>query len=100
MREEVHALHEIHDQAGVYLQDTSEPVGPRLAAVLQAVRARTLQRIAELQLRLERIEKFEAARAAELAGRADFHTQDPRSRAQRARLSPRWETVASLQAGR
>jgi MerR family transcriptional regulator, copper efflux regulator len=45
-------LQEIRDLAGTYLQDTGEPVGPRLAAVLQAVRARTQQRIAELQQRL------------------------------------------------
>jgi len=77
-------LHEIGDLAGVYLQDSGEPVGPRLAAMLQAVRARTQQRIAELQLRLERIEQFEAACAAELTGQADFRAMDPRSRAQRA----------------
>jgi MerR family transcriptional regulator, copper efflux regulator len=72
-------LQEIRDLAGTYLQDTGEPVGPRLAAVLQAVRARTQQRIAELQQRLERIGEFEAACAAELAGHADFRAQDPRS---------------------
>ncbi|HYB88732.1 MAG TPA: MerR family transcriptional regulator [Streptosporangiaceae bacterium] len=77
-------LQEIRDLAGVYLQDTGEPVGPRLAAMLQVVRARTRERIAELQQRLERIEQFEAAQAAELAGRADFHAGDPRSRARRA----------------
>jgi MerR family transcriptional regulator, copper efflux regulator len=72
-------LQEIRDLAGVYLQDTGEPVGPRLAAVLQAVRARTQQRITELQQRLARIEQFEADRAAELTGQADFRAQDPRS---------------------
>jgi MerR family copper efflux transcriptional regulator len=77
-------LEEIRDLAGTYLQDANEPVGPKLAALLQAVRARTQQRIAELQQRLERIEEFEAARAAELAGQADFRAQDPRSRANRA----------------
>jgi MerR family transcriptional regulator, copper efflux regulator len=77
-------LQEIRDLAGTYLQDTGEPVGPRLAAVLQAVRARTQQRIAELQQRLERIGEFEAARAAELAGHADFRAQDPRSGEKRA----------------
>jgi MerR family copper efflux transcriptional regulator len=77
-------LQEIRDLAGTYLQETGEPVGPRLAAMLQSVRARTEQRIGELQQRLERIEEFEAARAAELAGQADFRAQDPRSRANRA----------------
>ena len=77
-------LQEIRDLAGAYLQDTGEPVGPKVAAMLGAVRARTQQRIAELQQRLERIEQFEATLAAELAGLADFHDQDPRSAALRA----------------
>jgi DNA-binding transcriptional MerR regulator len=77
-------LQEIRDLAGTYLQDTGEPVGPRLAALLQAARTRTQQRIAELQQRLERIEAFETSRAAELAGQTDFRSQDPRSVAKRA----------------
>ena len=77
-------LEEIRDLAGTYLQPTDQPAGPRLAAMLQAVRARTEQRIAELQLRLKRIEQFEADFAAELAGKADFGAQDPRSHAARA----------------
>ena len=77
-------LHEIRDLAGVYLQDTGEPVGPRLAATLQAVRARTQQRIAQLQQRLEHIDRFEAASATELAGQAGFRARDPRSGAPRA----------------
>jgi DNA-binding transcriptional MerR regulator len=77
-------LEEIRDLAGTYLQNADEPVGPRLAALLQAVRTRTQQRIAELQQRLERIGEFETACAAELAGLADFRAQDPRSRAHRA----------------
>lgn len=77
-------LQEIRDLAGTYLQDTGEPVGPRLAALLQAARTRTQQRIAELQQRLERIEAFETSRAAELAGQTDFRAQDPRSVAKRA----------------
>ena len=77
-------LDEICRVAASYLQDTGEPAGPRLAALLQAVRARTEQHIAELQERLQRIDEFEVAWAAELAGAADFHTQDPRSPAGRA----------------
>jgi MerR family transcriptional regulator, copper efflux regulator len=77
-------LAEIRDLAGTYLQGTGEPVGPRLAAMLQAVRARTEQHIAELQQRLQRIEEFETARAAELAGQVDFRDQDPRSGANQA----------------
>ena len=48
--------------------------------VLKAVRARTERQIAELRERLLRIGEFERSRAAELAGLADFHAQDPRTR--------------------
>src|SRR5262249_298618 len=74
-------LHEIRDLAGAYLQESGEPVGPRLATLLQAVRARTEQRIAILQHPLKRIDEFEAARTAQLTPPADFRAQDPRSRA-------------------
>jgi DNA-binding transcriptional MerR regulator len=74
-------LEEIRGLAATYLQDSSEPVGPRLAAVLRAVRARTEQQIAELRQRLQRIEEFELERAAELAGIADFRTEDPHAQA-------------------
>lgn len=77
-------LEEIRGLAGTYLQSTGEPAGPRLAALLQEVRARTRQRISELQQRLQRIEEFEAAYTAELAGQADFHALDPHFAAQRA----------------
>ena len=77
-------LDEICRVAATYLQDTGEPAGPRLATLLQAVRARTEQHIAELQERLQRIDEFEEAWAAELAGLSDFHTQDPHSLASRA----------------
>ena len=77
-------LDEICRVAASYLQDTGEPAGPRLATLLQAVRARTEQHIAELQERLQRIDEFEVAWAAELAGAADFHAQDPSSAAGRA----------------
>jgi MerR family transcriptional regulator, copper efflux regulator len=73
-------LEEIRGVAMDYLQKTDEPVGPRLAAVLQAVRARTEQHIAELRERLQRIDDFERVAAAELAGLADFRAMDPRSR--------------------
>jgi MerR family transcriptional regulator, copper efflux regulator len=77
-------LHEIRDLAGSYLREPGEPVGPRLATLLQAVRARTEQRIGVLQQRLKRIDAFETACTAELAGQADFRDQDPRSRPGRA----------------
>ena len=73
-------LEEIRGVAAGYLGSTGEPVGPRLAAVLTAVRTRTGQHIAELQERLRRIDEFERAAGAELAGLADFRDQDPRSR--------------------
>ncbi len=72
-------LEEICGIAATYLQNADEPAGPRLATLLQAVRARTKQHIAELHERLHRIDEFEEAWAAELAGLADFHTQDPHS---------------------
>jgi MerR family copper efflux transcriptional regulator len=78
LREMGLTLAEIQDLATEYLRPRSEPIGPRLAAILQAVRARTERRIAELQLRLERIRQFEAQRAAELAGAADLGAEDPR----------------------
>ena len=71
-------LAEITELAGRYLRQTSEPSGPELAEVLQVVRGRTRDRIAELQRLLERIEAFETDHAAELAGRDDFRLQDPR----------------------
>ena len=68
---------EIRDLAGSYLQRPGEPVGPRLAAVLSAVRARTEQRIAELGELLRRIDAYQSEFADELAGRADFRDLDP-----------------------
>jgi DNA-binding transcriptional MerR regulator len=70
-------LAEIHDLTAGYLQQTSQPVGPRLATLLAAVRTRTRQRIVELQERLQRLDAFATDHATELAGRADFRAQDP-----------------------
>lgn len=71
-------LSEIQELSGAYLCLNAEPFGPRLASLLQIVRARTEQRIDELRHRLERIREFERARAAELSGEADFRATDPR----------------------
>jgi DNA-binding transcriptional MerR regulator len=71
-------LSEIRELATTYLGGTDEPVGPRLARVLQAVRVRTQARIVELQALLSRIAGYEADHRDELSGRADFHTYDPR----------------------
>ena len=73
-------LNEIQELASNYLAPTGEPVGPRLAGVLKVVRARTERRIVELQELLGRLDEFEVAAAAELAGQADFRTQDPHFR--------------------
>jgi MerR family transcriptional regulator, copper efflux regulator len=70
-------LAEIRELAGSYLGQTGENPGPRLAQVLQTVRARTWTRIAELHQLLQRIDDFEASAAGELAGHADFRAQDP-----------------------
>src|SRR5438876_1719623 len=53
-------LAEIEDLAASYLQRSDEPVGPRLAEVLRAVRARTEHRIAELREVLRRIDDYQA----------------------------------------
>lgn len=71
-------LAEIQQLTEAYLTRPGEPDGPRLAAVLTSVRARTEAQIAELRGRLARIDEFERQCADELAGRADFRAQDPR----------------------
>ena len=74
-------LAEIEELAGAYLQRSPEPIGPRLAEVLEAARDRATQRIAEQEALLRRIDAFEAEHAAELRGQRDsFRDQDPRSR--------------------
>ncbi len=71
-------LAEIQQLATTYLGSTGEPVGPRLARTLDAVRVRTRTRIGELQALLARISEYETSHADELSGRADFRTHDPR----------------------
>lgn len=73
-------LAEIRELAATYLTRPGEPVGPRMAGLLKDVRARTDRRIAELQELLHRLDEFEAAAGAELAGQADFRAQDPHFR--------------------
>jgi len=77
-------LAEIGELAGTYLQRRDELIGPRLAALLDASRARTEAHIAELRELLARIDAFEASNAAELSGHADFRDQDPRTGKSRA----------------
>ena len=81
-------LSEIQELASGYLGHTDEPVGPRLAAVLKAVRVRTERRITELRELLGHLDEFERAAAAELAGQADFRTQDPHFRRDRLDSAP------------
>lgn len=73
-------LAEIQELATAYLQPSDEPIGPRVSKVLREAHDRTEARIADLHALLQRIEAFEASHAAELAGRVDFHLQDPRSK--------------------
>jgi MerR family copper efflux transcriptional regulator len=73
-------LAEIGDLADSYLQCSGEPIGPRLAEVLDAVRVRTENRIAELGELLRRIEDYQSQFADQLAGRADFRALDPHFR--------------------
>ncbi len=70
-------LAEIGDLAASYLQRSHEPIGPRLAEVLDAVRVRTENRIAELGEVLRRIDGYRSQFADQLAGRADFRASDP-----------------------
>jgi MerR family copper efflux transcriptional regulator len=70
-------LAEIEDLAASYLQRSDEPIGPRLAEILRAVRARTEHRIAELREVLRRIDEYQSQFADQLAGRADFRALDP-----------------------
>lgn len=77
-------LAEIEEMARSYLGPGSEPMGPRVRRVLEAVRSRTAQRIAELQLRLEMIQQFQSQFADELSGKKDFRAGDPRSAARNA----------------
>jgi DNA-binding transcriptional MerR regulator len=71
-------LAEIQELTAIYLGRSDEPIGPLLAQILKAVRARSELRIAELQALLQRITDYEADHADELSGRADFRVQDPR----------------------
>ena len=73
-------LAEIQALAGRYLRPGDEPVGPRMASVLRAVRTRIEERIADQQATLQRIAEFEAGNQAELNGRADFRSKDPHSK--------------------
>lgn len=69
-------LAEITALAEPYLHSDA-PLGPRVAAVLEAARKRTRERIDTLQDRLDRLDRFEKEHVEELAGRVDFRADDP-----------------------
>jgi MerR family transcriptional regulator, copper efflux regulator len=73
-------LAEIKEVTETYLQRSDDPIGPQFAAALNAARRRITDRINELQATLERIDAFEAANRAELAGQVDFDLGDPRAK--------------------
>jgi MerR family transcriptional regulator, copper efflux regulator len=70
-------IKEIQQLAAVYLDRPSEPIGPRLAELLDRAEQRIEQRRAELDLIQRRIREFRAAKRAALAGRADLMSGDP-----------------------
>jgi len=73
-------IKEIQQLAAVYLDRSSEPIGPRLAALLDRAEQRIEQRREELDLIQDRIREFRAANSAALSGRSDLTGDDPRRR--------------------
>lgn len=73
---------EIREIAGIYLMQPGQHIGGHVAKRLHSARARIDTRIAALQELRRRIDEFETAHQAELAGwgGADFRAEDPRSR--------------------
>jgi MerR family transcriptional regulator, copper efflux regulator len=82
---------EIREIADIYLGQPAQPIGPHLADRLRAARARIDARLDELRQLRRRLDEFETAHAAELAGHGDgdLARGDPRSRPTRALDSPR-----------
>lgn len=76
-------LKEIEQLAGVYLDRPQEPIGPRLAALLDRAERRIEERVGELEQVRERIRAFRAQRPDVLAGEAERELTegDPRRRA-------------------
>ena len=71
-------IKEIQQLAAVYLDRPGEPIGPRLAELLDRAEARIEQQRAELDLIQQRIRGFRAANIAALAGRSELAGGDPR----------------------
>ena len=73
-------IKEIQQLAAVYFDRPGEPIGPRLAELLDRAEQRIEQRRAELDLIQRRIHEFRAENRAALAGRADLMSGDPSRR--------------------
>jgi MerR family copper efflux transcriptional regulator len=71
-------IKEIQRLAALYLERPGEPIGPRLAELLDRAEQRIEQRRQELDLIQDRIRDFRAANSAALAGGADLTGGDPR----------------------
>jgi DNA-binding transcriptional MerR regulator len=79
-------LAEIERFGADYLERPGEPVGPRLAVLLERVHGRVTAQLAELEQLLVRIQAFREANAAALAGEpgARLGPPDPRPRGNQA----------------
>ena len=73
-------IREIQQLAAFYLDRPEEPIGPRLAALLDRAEQRIEKRREELDLIQRRIRDFRAANSAALSGRSDLVNGDPRRR--------------------
>jgi MerR family copper efflux transcriptional regulator len=73
-------IKQIEQLASAYLSRPEEPVGPRLATLLDRAERRIDERMAELEAVRGRIRDYRAEHAAALAGHrgADLFGQDPR----------------------
>lgn len=71
---------EIEQLAGIHLDRPEEPIGPRLAALLDRAERRIEERVRELQEVRDRIRAFRAQRPDVLAGKAEHELtgDDPR----------------------
>jgi DNA-binding transcriptional MerR regulator len=78
-------IKEIEQLAGVYLDRPQEPIGPRLAALVERAEQRIDARIRELEQVRERIRRFRTQRPDVLAGAAEreLAESDPRGRSRR-----------------
>ena len=76
-------IKEIETLGRAYLSRPDEPIGPRLATVLDHAEQRIDHRIAELTAVRRRIRRYRTEHATALAGRpgADLFGQDPRQAA-------------------